>query len=112
MAASRTSSPGRSNHLASSSVARAVAQPFDLAEQRRVGLDAGALVGRRFAVEVRARKKGEVVVHGSGCGFVSCVGRSPGVPRFPRWSASSERPRAILDLTVPIGTPSTSAISL
>ena len=106
MAASRTSSPGRSNQLASSSRGPHRAQPFDLAEHRRVGLDAGALVGRRFAVEVRARKKGEVVVHGSGCDFVSCIGRSPGVPRFPSWSASSERPRAILDLTVPIGTPS------
>ena len=81
-----------------------------------VGVSVGpglAGLGGRFAVERRAQPFVERV-GGGGFGWmrdrfvghgVRSVGRSAGSSRFPIRSASVARPRAIRDLTVPIGMP-------
>ena len=98
-----------------------LAQPRDPGQQRGIALDPARLLGRRLAVEVGGGELVEPACAGDRGSGRSWAGRCPWGRRYgrtgsgsrfpPSEAASSERPRAIRDRTVPGGIPSASAIS-
>ena len=91
-----------------------LSERLDPGLERRVGRDAGRLLGRRGAVEVGGGELVEEGVgHRSGPGSLRSVGRRGSGAWFPgsRSCASCARPRAIRERTVPGGMPRITAIS-